>query len=119
MDTSLKNHKLPMDTSSKNHKLPMDTLWKKHKLSIIGSVVCILIVVIIVFMYLHVYVDNSNILNDNDNSNILNDNDTTFNKTIYMTYKNNNVPDRVFERWRSLNVEYAIDFSDDVSYAQR
>ena len=106
MDTSLKNHKLPMDTSSKNHKLPMDTLWKKHKLSIIGSVVCILIVVIIVFMYLHVYVDNSNILNDND---------TTFNKTIYMTYKNNNVPDRVFERWRSLNVEYAIDFSDDVS----
>jgi len=43
------------------------------------------------------------------------------NKTIYMTYKKN-VPDFVFSRWKSLNEDYAIEFSldeDCVSFIEK
>ena len=33
------------------------------------------------------------------------------NKTIYLTYKHNNIPDKVFNNWKHLNPEYKIDFS--------
>lgn len=35
------------------------------------------------------------------------------NKTIYLTYKHNNIPDKVFNNWKHLNPEYKIDFSLD------
>ena len=35
------------------------------------------------------------------------------NKTIYLTYKHNNIPDKVFNNWKRLNPEYKIDFSLD------
>jgi len=37
------------------------------------------------------------------------------NKTIYMTYKNHNFPkEKVFQRWKKLNPDWNIEFSDDV-----
>ena len=35
------------------------------------------------------------------------------NKTIYLTYKHNSIPDKVFNNWKHLNPEYKIDFSLD------
>lgn len=37
------------------------------------------------------------------------------NKTIYMTYKNHDFPkEKVFQRWKKLNPDWNIEFSDDV-----
>lgn len=37
----------------------------------------------------------------------------SFNKTIYMTYKHNHIPDKVFNNWITLNNNYKIEFSLD------
>jgi mannosyltransferase OCH1-like enzyme len=34
-------------------------------------------------------------------------------KIIYLTYKDNNIPEEIFTRWRNLNKDYTIKFYDD------
>ena len=34
-------------------------------------------------------------------------------KCIYLTYKNDNVPNKVFKRWKELNKDYEIKFYND------